>query len=130
MGVSGGASKFRVELAARNKISATPDTEGNVKGPSSINEASPAILGTTLFWTPALLYPNERFELSTDAGGYLCNYLYFRCLEALQDRRVGFLHVPKLEKMAFGTQLDFVQFVLSEIESPQSAMFDESLRSQ
>lgn len=92
LGVSAKASKLTFELAARNRIGETADVEGVVK-PNEIEAGPPILLGT--LWNQALLNSLRfDFEVSSDAGDYLCNYLYYRSLRRFPQAKIGFLHVP------------------------------------
>jgi pyroglutamyl-peptidase len=94
LGVSAKTELLRLESVAKNWIGATPDVLGVQAGPSPIEPHLPAQLGGTLWPRVGLISDTADWEVGTDAGGYLCNYLYFRALQRLPRLPVGFLHVP------------------------------------
>ena len=53
------------------------------------------------------------WQASVDAGGYLCNYLYFQSLKKLQNTDVGFLHVPPESAIPLPMQLEIVREILN-----------------
>ena len=63
-------------------------------------------------------------ELSDDPGGYLCEFIYHRILEAAGPRAIPalFLHLPPLQKADLETQRRAVCAVLDalrhEVRSP------------
>ena len=103
IGVNDGAETLRLETVARNAIGASADVAGEVRGPGPIDPRLPAQLAATL-WPAEILGDDPRWDPSVDAGTYLCNYVFFRALAALPEKRVGFLHVPSFAKMAFEEQ--------------------------
>lgn len=116
LGVAGNSSDFRLERVARNHVGPTRDVRGFVPGDPTIDPAAAALIPGTL-WSPALLAnPPEQVVASDDAGGYLCNYLYFRMLHRFQGKPVGFLHVPPLEKVGLERQVEVVRMILRRIE--------------
>lgn len=115
MGVSGGAERFHLETVARNEIGPTPDVRGVVAGPGPADPSIPARLGGTLWQTPGLVAEHDPWAMSTDAGTYLCNYLFFRVVQACPAVKVGFLHVPLAEKVPLETQLEWLKALLNEL---------------
>lgn len=110
LGVAGSSDSFRLERVARNVTGPTPDVRGIVLPAGAIDDAVPGDLPTTLWDKPL----PEGFDgvFSDDAGDYLCNYLYFRALQRLPARRVGFLHVPPIEVMRSEIQLSHFRRLL------------------
>lgn len=96
IGVNASASKMTLETIARNEIGPTPDVSGEIRGPGPIDPRLPQNIASSL-WTQELLSETEEWTQSTSAGGYLCNYLFFRAISAYPNKRIGFLHVPKFE---------------------------------
>jgi pyroglutamyl-peptidase len=115
IGVAAKAEKIRFETVAHNKIGPTPDVCGEVWGPGPINAAAPPMHAGTL-WNPMLLQETSLSEPSSDAGGYLCNYLYFQALSRLPQSRIGFLHVPSFEKIRDEVQVRFLGETLEHLE--------------
>jgi pyroglutamyl-peptidase len=114
LGVSGHASRMRLELYARNRVGDGDDVEGTVLGPGPIDPNAPRVLGSTL-WTEADLTGSESFELSADAGEYLCNYLYFLALA--RSLTVGFVHVPPFATMTAERQEEALDELLERLEA-------------
>jgi pyroglutamyl-peptidase len=99
LGLRGGGTGIDVEQIARNHTGPEPDVRGVICGPGAIEPGAPGLLRGTLFASaPATTRP------STDAGCYLCNYIYYRALERFPDKRMGFVHVPPLEVMPLELQ--------------------------
>lgn len=119
IGVSASAKLMRLETLGRNWCGPTPDVRGDVRGPGPIDPATPFQLASTL-WTPEWLAGSDgRWEASSDAGDYLCNYALFRALQTLTSMKVGFLHIPLLQSMEFETQkLAVSDFRLQICEAP------------
>lgn len=119
MGVAASSSVFRLERMAKNQAGRGTDVRGIVWPTSEIDPASPPILPGTL-WTPELatrLTIDERIAVSDDAGDYLCNYIYYRALQRVRNRPVGFLHVPPESVIDRLTQGEVLEVVLREIEN-------------
>jgi len=101
-GVHAGAAEFRIECVARNRIEAArPDNAGLCPPPRCIEDGAPASVAPTL--DPVRLYDAVRaagapVRLSHDAGGYLCNFAFWRAAAwaraADHAPRIGFVHVP------------------------------------
>ncbi len=107
-GLHGGMGRGRdviyVETTARNRNRASkPDNAGVQRDTSVISTNEPDTISTTL---PASALRNAlsragfSVETSDDAGGYLCNFLFFRTLSAYgQQIPCGFIHVPPVETL-------------------------------
>jgi len=56
-------------------------------------------------------------EISTDAGRFLCNYIYYQSLHfsTLNKTHSLFLHVPPFEKIGSAVQFEFVRALLNDI---------------
>lgn len=115
LGVAGGSERMRLERVARNFVGSYPDVDGRVFGPGSIDPTLPAALSGTL-WTPDLESMSPYFESSVDAGDYLCNYVYFRALQALPMARVGFLHVPPESEMPLDFQASAIMRAVERLQ--------------
>jgi pyroglutamyl-peptidase len=120
LGVAGKSSRLRVEYFGRNSIGQRTDVTGCATcGP--IDPAGPMQLAGTLWTSPTFAIETAMRRPSHDAGDYLCNYIYYRALRRFDGagKRIGFLHIPPLEKMALEQQLAEVQALLHEIESDE-----------
>ena len=49
-------------------------------------------------------------------GVYLCNYIFFRALQAFPDKRVGFLHVPPVNAVPIEEQHRMLARVVAELQ--------------
>jgi pyroglutamyl-peptidase len=106
-GLANRARHLRIEQIARNRMSVLfPDAGG-------FRPARPAIApGQAALRNPRPLARlveaardvGVRAAPSRDAGSYLCNYIYWRALEAAQvaggPRLVAFVHVPPMKRKA------------------------------
>ncbi len=102
LGVAAG-DHLRLEVTARNRDTSTfPDNAGEVRANVPIRPDGPALLPSRLRVKTLLeRLTQEGYEvrLSEDAGGYLCNHVFYRLVDDLPDDRVaGFVHVPSLGK--------------------------------
>ena len=105
VGVHGRARKMRLESVARNVVGKTADVTGVVRGPGVIDADGPTRIKTTLWqdaWWPEAA---REFTLTDDAGGYLCNYIFYRASQRFPEKQVGFVHVPPWKNMAQERQL-------------------------
>ncbi len=106
-GLAAGTRTLRVEIRARNAISAlVRDAEGHLSFATSIVSGGPR---TLRFDAPAHRLARAAraarvpASLSRDAGRYLCNYLSWRAIEmatkANGPRLVSFVHVPNPRRL-------------------------------
>lgn len=112
IGVAAGAERMRLESVAHNRIGKHADVDGEVAGPGPIDPKEPFQLHGGLWEPRCELGEADPIDVTTDAGDYLCNYLYFRAIQAFPERRVGFLHVPTFETLPEGTQSEVLGRVL------------------
>jgi pyroglutamyl-peptidase len=96
LGLAGGSQRVRLEAWARNaRGSEKPDARGRVGGGRPVVPGAPARLPATLRLAPvsrAMRAAGHAPRRSHDAGGYVCNDLYYRLLHA--RLRALFVHVP------------------------------------
>lgn len=114
IGVAASRDHLSLELFARNGCGRAPDVAGCVRA-GRILDDFPLLLPSTLFEPEAsaqILAGEPRLRFSLDAGGYLCNFIYYRCLAAFPDKRVGFLHVAPPERIGIGDQAALLRRVL------------------
>jgi len=116
IGVAANAQRMRLETVAHNRIGRHPDVEGVVAGPGQIDPAGPFQLHGGLWGPSCELGETDPIDVTTDAGDYLCNYIYFRAIQTFPTRRVGFLHVPTFETLAQGTQSSVLARVLDVLD--------------
>jgi pyroglutamyl-peptidase len=121
IGVDVRARRMRLETVAHNRIGPKPDVRGEVWGPAPIDPLAPAQLAATL-WTPEALRETEAKHPCSDAGGYLCNYSFFRAAHLCPSARVGFLHVPPFEALSKDRQLAEIEAILAScLDAAQAA---------
>lgn len=104
-GLSAKATGFTLERLARNEIEATrPDNSGARPVASEILDNGQATLATGLPLDDlfsALSEDGLPVDYSDDAGGYVCNHLFYRCVACEAKERpalAGFVHMPYLEE--------------------------------
>ena len=105
MGHDLNAHKIRFETVAHNRIGEKEDVRGEVWGPGPIDPTAPAQLAATL-WTPEVLVETDRCEPGSDAGGYLCNFSFYKACQKLTGTRVGFIHVPPFDRLPEPVQIE------------------------
>ena len=89
----------RVETHARNARSILfPDVSGHRPDERAIARGKPALTGRAPFWRllGAARAARVPTRTSRDAGRYLCNYVYWRALEASRSGTplAQFIHIP------------------------------------
>lgn len=96
-GVSRKADPVKLETVARNADTSPRRDNAGRTGRPVIVPGAPETLTTTLpmhLTLPALHAAGVRYELSDDAGGYLCNRAYYTALHLLRERTpCVFVHV-------------------------------------
>jgi pyroglutamyl-peptidase len=127
LGEAQGSDVFRVEQTARNLLAfGGPDNSGVQIENEPIVHDGPGALASTICCDSvqsALSKTGVASLLSDDAGGFLCNQLFYlmahRSLET--GPKVGFLHLPSLPEQGYGQglslerQLVAVQAVLNRL---------------
>ncbi|WP_342641667.1 pyroglutamyl-peptidase I [Rhodoligotrophos ferricapiens] len=108
-GLSRRAKSFTLERIARNLCTSDlPDTSGECRRGAPIVADSPGELRSTLPLVAihkALRAKDIAADFSDDAGGYLCNFVFYLIvghhIPSLKPAAAGFIHVP-----AFGTDTE------------------------
>lgn len=100
-GLAAAADRVRIELLARNQIPpGRPDASGKAFDGRVIEPGGPETLEATAD-LPALFAALQRadieYEISRDAGGYVCNFAYFHALRRFGAARTVFVHLPLTE---------------------------------
>ena len=98
LGVAGGADQFRVEAQACNRAgSGRADAEGAMHPGDVIAQSGPAVAAATAPIDAMLVAIRDEglpAEMSSDAGDYLCNYVFYRLLTETAAPCTAFLHLP------------------------------------
>ena len=99
LGVAPGTA-LRLESTARNRdTQSAPDAAGVVRHDLAIRDDGPATIPTRLPLArlrAALVAGGFEIVDSDDAGGYLCNHVFYELLTRRPDGVAGFVHVPTL----------------------------------
>ncbi len=103
-GLASRSRAIRIETQARNRIGRLADASGATPASRVIVAGAPRSLpirAPKLALLRAAQSSALPARLSVNAGSYLCNYLYWRALEAVQrpggPGRTVFIHVPPLQ---------------------------------
>jgi pyroglutamyl-peptidase len=93
---------LRIETTARNRDTApVADNAGEVRRDLPVRAGGPETIATRLPVEAVLAaLAAEGFEAraSDDAGGYLCNHLFYELVDRFPTERIsGFVHVPPME---------------------------------
>jgi pyroglutamyl-peptidase len=103
-GLSSRAKTIRIEMRARNALSAHPDATGRSLRQNSILKGAPSTLVVRGLGPAARAarVPAVPAVPSYDAGRYVCNYLCWRACEAVAreggPRFATFVHVPQVAR--------------------------------
>jgi pyroglutamyl-peptidase len=104
LGLAARRRHVSIEVLARNRMSVWfPDAAGVVPLRAAIAAGAPAAARGRAEFSQLLAAARAtrvKTLLSRDAGNYLCNYVYWRALEAAAapagPRRAVFIHVPRV----------------------------------
>lgn len=118
LGLATDRAAISVERWAHNLDEATTvDNEGVAGSGSAIEANGPLARASTLAVDAivAALHAEEiPAEVSRDAGGYLCNHVFYRLMGAVPaGTRGGFVHVPPLAAVPLETQIRAVSIVMA-----------------
>jgi pyroglutamyl-peptidase len=102
LGLASGDTCLRIERAAKNRsTSLDADARGEVRAGRTAIDGGPDVIETAVdadAFSRALHERGVASVVSDDAGGYVCNDLYYRLLHAARagdgPARVLFVHVP------------------------------------
>ncbi len=108
LGQAGGRAAISLERIAINwDEAALPDNAGIVRAGQPILKTAPAAYFSTVpieAMRHALLAQGIPAELSSTAGHFVCNHVFFSLMHALAKRKAktpaGFIHVPYLPEQA------------------------------
>ena len=121
LGQAGGREAICVEQIAVNLCDAPiPDNAGEQPRSTDIDPSGPATLGATLpaaAIVAALRADDLRAEMSTSAGTFVCNQVFYKLMNLLRDTPNvigGFMHVPYLPEQV--TEAHIPSMSLLEME--------------
>jgi pyroglutamyl-peptidase len=118
LGLANDRSAISVERWAHNLDEATTvDNEGVAGSGRAIDPGGPLARASTLAVdeiVAALQAEEIPVEVSRDAGGYLCNHVFYRLMGAVPaGTRGGFVHVPPIDVVSLETQIRAVRIVMA-----------------
>jgi pyroglutamyl-peptidase len=107
LGLHAGATTLRFEQVALNLNQAgKPDNDGELRCAQRIRETGPVGYFSTLPFEPMRQlaeHAGENLEVSRDAGGFVCNHVFYTVSEILAselpEASAGFVHVPPLDAL-------------------------------
>eukprot|EP00397_Hematodinium_sp_SG-2012_P063130 GEMP01086526.1.p1 GENE.GEMP01086526.1~~GEMP01086526.1.p1 ORF type:complete len:212 (-),score=30.46 GEMP01086526.1:206-841(-) len=118
IGVAQGSSKILLEGRAVNEAYFDiPDARGEKRN-GHIVEDEPRCVYTTLPIPQLVCVIRDHdipVELSTDAGRYVCNYLYFQSLRHSATKKILFVHVPDFTVLGEEVQVCALKLILEEL---------------
>ncbi|MFH2013127.1 MAG: nitrilase-related carbon-nitrogen hydrolase [Pseudomonadota bacterium] len=101
LGFAPGSNKIKLEAIAENYSAGFSDNTG-IKFHGAVIRGNPSQYSTDFpvyKFKDVLLKNGIPAEVSKDAGGYLCNYIFYHIMNYSQSRpevKAGFIHVPDL----------------------------------
>ena len=108
LGVAAGSKHLRLERTATNLIGSSCDIHGVSRNrETSITEEGALFNG---------LSAGDCWIDSDDAGGYLCNYIYYEASIRYPDIATGFIHVPPFAAVPFPLQLIRLRRIVQQIQ--------------
>jgi pyroglutamyl-peptidase len=116
LGATAHSDLLLLERVARNRVGALADVRGVVRGPGEIDAGMGEALRGTL-WDSVQPGESDGWGWSDDAGDYLCNYFYWRALRRFPGKPIGFFHVPPVECMPIGRQVEVAEMLLRLVVS-------------
>jgi len=134
-GLADRTAHLRVETRARNAITTRwPDADQTRSRKGSIaGDADAQMFGPhTAKLLRAAVGTGIDARASRDAGSYLCNYLSWRSIEAVQadngPRLAAFIHIPPLARGGAVRRKGFPRITLEELVDAGEAMLLEMVR--
>ena len=118
LGVHGRSKTLKFETVARNALERRKDARGHIPNQRKIRPDCPDAIEGTLWPLAKLdgLLAEHNGELSDNAGGYLCNFIYYEALLAFPEKKIGFLHVPLPRAMPITAQHKAISSLLAVLE--------------
>lgn len=116
LGLSDKARTLLMETVGRNFVGSTPDVRGVVAGPGAIDPTGPPAIAAALWHGVSI--EDDLVQPSTNAGSYLCNYLFYSALRRFPEKRIGFLHVPPFAVVPQERQAGLLAGVIAAVRRP------------
>ena len=126
LGVAGDRSHISLECRGVNEANfRIPDVFGFQCCGEPVVPDSPPVLYCSLRLPEILAEMHDKginCEISTDAGRYVCNYIFFQSLHAAAPHNVPvlFVHVPAFKDMVHATQVPLARSMLGSLFSQDS----------
>ena len=137
LGVAGSRTTVQAEVRARNLTNPLRDTAGGLPPPDDrIEPDGPPYRISTIPATlvvERLQFAGVPAQVSTDAGGFLCNWTLYKALQAAAQyprvRGIGFIHLPPMAaqggpEIADATLRQGLSLVIGSIVSGAAPLFD------
>lgn len=105
LGVARTNDLIHIERTARNLTSELPDADGVILSGTQLSTSEPGAITNDLA-TQIALRSMGTYEVSDDAGAYLCNYIFFRAVTEMPVVPSLFVHVPPIDKISYDEQLE------------------------
>lgn len=106
------ATKVKLETVGRN-TKGRPDVRGVSGGGEAIEPGGPPTCVSRLL---SGCNPGPEYDVSDNAGDYLCNYVLFRAQRRFPPKPVGFLHLPPPDVLPLATQRQQITSLLQNLE--------------
>jgi pyroglutamyl-peptidase len=125
-GLAAHESGVRIEERAKNRDeSAASDNDGDIGRGREVSSGGPPSLRGSLPSAHLLALAKElglNARLSRDAGGFVCNHVYYRALSLIRERGMptlcGFIHLPPASSpQALRELVHFSHVLLQEAQS-------------
>ena len=134
-GLAGRTGYLRIETRARNAVTMlwpdaaqTRSRKGSITGGADAQRFGPH----TAKLLRAATATGIDARASRDAGSYLCNYLSWRAIEAIDagngPRLAAFIHIPPLARSGDARRKGFPRITLEELVDAGEAMLMEMVR--
>ncbi len=119
LGLAAGRKNINIEHHAINlRHASLADEAGVVKAFEKIRDQGPALVESTLPYENLLrLAKDEKrpITLSTDAGAYVCNDVFYLMRLYHPTLCAGFIHVPDINTLSFDIQLEQLVWLINQI---------------
>ena len=117
LGLCGSCEIPRVELVASNILDMRiPDNLGRLEKNTKLGEIDKKIMLNHDFIFSEII--GQEFELSTDAGNFICNETYFYTLKSIEDRGLEkrmqclFLHLPDYQYITLNSCSELLKEII------------------